>query len=481
MRVERDSLGKVKVPNRLYGSFTQRSSENFQISGLMLERDYIKALGLIKKCSAIANSKFGLLDKKKAKAIIKASSEVVDGKHDSEFVVDSFQAGGGTPSNMNANEVIANLAIKFLRGKVGDYSVIHPNNDVNMAQSSNDVIPTAIRMAVLFSLVDFKKSLKVLINSFSSKSKKYSNVISVGRTHLEDAVPVSYGQVFESYKVSLEKCLVNIEQAEDHLLELGIGGTAIGTGLNTHPKFSLEVVKELRKTGFRFRNSKNKLQPTWSARVFVEVSNALRMLAIELGKICDDLRLLNSGPKAGLEEVLIPEVEPGSSIMPGKINPSVPECLNMICYQVKANDLAVVEGASNGQLQLNVMWPVIRLNLLNSISLLGNGIVMFNDKCVKGLKVNVKRCEELLDNSLCLATSLNPYLGYEVVAEVVKIALSAGKTIKQTVLELGFISSEDLDYILDPVKLIKPGLINNSVKNSILRNSKYLEFKKKLY
>ena len=419
-RKERDSLGEIEVPdNVLYGAFTTRAYQNFQISGIRAKPDFIRAIAIIKKAAALANMKLGMLDEKIGNAIVQAADEVIQGKHRDQFILDVFQAGAGTPFNMNTNEVIANVAIRKLGGKPGDYHIVHPNNHVNMAQSSNDVIPTATRLSVLLTLPGLIRELDEIILAFHEKAKESDNIIKVGRTHLEDAVPIRYGQVFDGCATAFKRCSERINNAENSMLELSIGGTAVGTGINTHPDFKKTVISELRKlTGFEFVQG-NSVTLSWSMAGFVEMSNALRMLAVELNKISNDLRLLNSGPKTGISEIILPEVEPGSSIMPGKINPSIPEAVNMVCFQVIGNDHAVAMAAEAGQLELNVMTPLIAFDLLWSIELLTNTIRMLREKCVSGITIDEKRCTQLLDNSHALATVLNPYIGYENVAELV--------------------------------------------------------------
>lgn len=463
-RIEKDSLGEIEVPDSvLYGAFTTRAFNNFQISGLRAKPPFIKSIALIKKAAAVANMELGVLDEKIGTAIIQAADEVIEGKYAEQFILDVFQAGAGTPFNMNTNEVIANVAIKKLGGKPGDYTKVHPNNHVNMAQSSNDVIPTAIRLSVLLTLPALIRELDEIILTFHEKAGEYDSVIKVGRTHLEDAVPIRYGQVFEGYACALEKCIGRMNDAQKSMLELSIGGTAVGTGINTHPDFKKTVISVLKEfTALEFYPG-NSVMLSWSMTGFVEMSNALRILAIELNKISNDLRLLNSGPKAGISEIILPEVEPGSSIMPGKINPSIPEAVNMVCFQVMGNDHAIVLASEAGQLELNVMTPLIAFNLLWSIELLTNTIRMLREKCVSGMIVDVKRCTELLESSQSLATVLNPYIGYENVAELVKKALSGNKPLKQVILENDIVPESYLTEILDVKKMTGPEVVDKKI------------------
>ncbi len=468
-RIEKDSLGEIEVPDDvLYGAFTTRASRNFRISGITAKSDFIRSLAIIKKACALTNIKLGMLDEIKGNAIIHAAEEIIEGKYRDQFILDVFQAGAGTPFNMNMNEVIANAANIRLGGKPGDYSKIHPNNHVNMAQSSNDVIPTTIRLSALFTSILLQKELSALISAFFGKSREYDHVIKVGRTHLEDAVPVTYGQVFEGYAGALEECLKKLDLALQCMLELGIGGTAIGTGINTHPDFKSRVIAELNTlTGFEFYSG-NSILLSWSMTAFVDVSNALRMLAIGLNKISNDLRLLNSGPRTGISEIVLPEVEPGSSIMPGKINPSIVEAVNMVCFQVAGNDHALAAAAEGGQLELNVMTPLIAYDLLWSIELLTKAIKMFREDCVEGITVNEERCLELLERSHSLATVLNPYIGYDAVADLVKKAQAENKSLKQVLIEKDIIPSTYLSEILDADKMTSPQVIDKMVVEAII-------------
>jgi aspartate ammonia-lyase len=472
-RIEKDSLGEIEVPDdALYGAFTTRAYNNFQISGIRAQPVLIRSYALIKKACAIANTKVGMLDERIGNAIIEAADEVIKGMHRDQFILDVFQAGAGTPFNMNTNEVIANIAILKLGGKPGDYHMVHPNNHVNMAQSSNDVTPTAIRLSVLLTLPDLIREIEKLADEFLARAGEYEDVIKVGRTHLEDAVPIRYGQVFEGYAASMRKCIERIKNAEKGMLELSIGGTAVGTGLNTHPDFKRVVISELKRlTGLGFYPG-NSIALAWSMAGFVEMSNSLKMLAIDVNKISNDLRLLNSGPLTGIAEVILPEVEPGSSIMPGKVNPSIPEAVNMVCFQVMGNDHAVSLAADAGQLELNVMTPLIAFNLLWSIELMTNNIKMLREKCVSGLVVNKKRCEEFLNNSHALATVLNPYIGYENVAELVKKALKENKSIRQVLLEEEVVPERYLNRILDPGKMTGPAVIDKKIIEEIRQRRK---------
>ncbi len=481
-RTERDALGALDVPaEAYYGIFTERARQNFRISGIRADRDFIRALALIKKAAAAANAELCLLDKRIGEAIIAVADEVAEGKWDEQFPLDVFQAGAGTPFNMNCNEVIANLAIEKLGGSKGDYLLVHPNNHVNMAQSSNDVIPTAIRIATLFSLQPLMMAIGNLAAEFRKKAEQYKGIVKTGRTHIEDAVPIRFDQVFNSYAKALDDCARRIKAAESELLQLGIGGTAVGTGINTHPQFKAKVVAKLNEyTDFKFVVAADSILTTWSAAAFMEASSSLRLLATEVIKISNDLMLLNSGPKTAIAEIILPEVEPGSSIMPGKVNPSVPECAIMACYQVLGNDFAVAEAAKSGQLELNVMTPLIGFDLLWSAKLLTNTLQMLDEFCIKGLVIDVERSQQLLERGLSLVTALNPYIGYEVAAEVVKIALKEDKPLTEVITENKVMAEDDLKQILDPKLMTEPNIIDTQLQQKVQSNEGFKRFKQLL-
>jgi len=481
-RKEKDVIGWVDVPfDAYYGSFTVRALKNFQVSGIKAPPSFIVALGIIKKAAALTNKELGELEPKTANAIIKAADEFIGGTYDHQFTLDVFQAGAGTPFNMNANEIIANRANELLGGKKGEYKPVTPNNHVNWGQSSNDVIPTAIRLTALYELNLLLPAIEKLGKTFIKKGKEFNKIIKIGRTHLQDAVPIRLGQEFEAYSSAILRDLRYVKESFDHLKELGIGATALGTGITTHPKYRPLMVKNLSKlTGFTFTSTKYPMELTHSMNSFAVASNSLKILANDLVRIANDLKLLVSGPLGGIAEIIIPEVEPGSSIMPGKINPSVPECVNMIGFQVVGNDTAINYGVQASQLELNVMTPMIMHNLIWSMKLLTNGCDMFRLFCVDGIKADKKRCQKLLDESLCLATGLSPYLGYKVTAELVKEALHKGKTLKQEVADHNFMSKNDLDAILNPARLTSPSLTDKSLANRIKKNKTYQNYLKKL-
>ncbi len=479
-RLEKDAIGPVQVPaDAYYGSFTTRALENFQITGIHAPQELKIAYGLIKKSAAITNAELGELEPKLAKAIIQACDEFIAGKFDDQFTLDVFQAGAGTPFNMNTNEIIANRANEILGGKKGEYKPVTPNNHVNWAQSSNDVTPTAIRLAALIRLKKLLPEVQKLRDSLFKKAKAFSKILKVGRTHVQDAVPITLGQEFEAYGSAINHCLAYLKESFNHLNELGIGATALGTGITTHPKYRSLMVKNLSKlTGFKLKPTKYPMELTHGMNAFTQASNGLRVLANDLIRIANDFKLLASGPVAGINELTLPDVEPGSSIMPGKVNPSVPEAMNMIGFQVIGNDTVINLGVQGSQLELNVMTPVIMYNLMWSMELLINGINMFRVFCVDKIQANEKRCKELLQKSLCLATGLSPYLGYKVTALLVNEALKKGQTLIDTVANHNFMTKQELESILVPTKLTKPALTDKALAAKIKANPKYQEFLK---
>lgn len=461
-RKERDTLGERDVPiNAYYGIQTLRAIENFPVSGIPPKREFILASAMVKKAAALANMSIGGLKKNIGKAIVRAADEIMQGKLRKEFVVDVYQAGAGTSHNMNANEVIANRAIEMLGGKKGDYGIVHPNDHVNMSQSTNDTIPTSMRIAAIFMADGLTLELKRLEKALSDKSKEFDSIIKSGRTHLQDAVPVRLGQEFRAYRTAISKATLRIKDAADGLKALGIGATAAGTGINTHPAYRRHVIKALREiTGIRdLRPADDMLEAINSMADFVNLSSALRGLAVELIRIANDFRLLSSGPRTGIAEIMLPPVQAGSSIMPGKVNPVMAEMLNMVSFQVIGNDMAIVFAAQAGQLELNVMMPVINHNLLQSLEILKNGVRAFTERCVKYIKANKARCREMAEKSAALATVLNPFIGYENAAEVSKEAVSRGKTVREIVLGKNMLSKKEIDRILDPMRMTRPNVV----------------------
>ena len=458
-RIEHDTLGKKEVPaDAYYGIQTVRALENFPISGIKQYSEFILATALIKKAAVLTNMDVGKLDRRRGNAITKSAGEIIEGKLHDQFVVDVFQAGAGTSHNMNANEVIANRAIEMLGGKKGDYSIIHPNDHVNMSQSTNDVFPTAMRIAAVIANDKLVDVLKGLSKALHSKGREFDRVIKSGRTHLQDAVPIRLGQEFKAYGDIIDNVTKEIQQAGRRLLLLGIGGSAVGTGVNTHPQYQKKIIAHLRRlTGFKFAGSKNLIASMQSMGHFMSLSGTLRLLAVEAIKIANDLRLMSSGPRTGLAEIRLPAVQPGSSIMPGKVNPVMAEVLNMVGFQVIGNDTTITLAAQAGQLELNVMMPVINYNLQQSIHLLTNVINVFTERCVKGIEANEDRCRELAERSPGLATILNQVMGYEAAARIAKEALASGKSVREIVVEKGVLSKEESVRILDPHKMTRPG------------------------
>ena len=459
-RIEKDSMGEMQVPvSSYYGAQTQRAVLNFPISGLRFPRPFIRALGLIKKAAAETNLELGLLDEEIAPAILEAAGEVAEGKLDEQFVVDIFQTGSGTSTNMNTNEVIANRAIEIRGGKIGSRDV-HPNDHVNMGQSSNDVIPTAIHVSALEEVdKSLIPALKKLHDSLEKKVQEFDDVVKIGRTHLQDAVPVRLGQEFSAYASMVEHGIKRMESARASLCELAIGGTAVGTGLNCHPEFPARVVEKVSNwTGVPFREAANKFEALASKDAAVEASGMLKTVAVSLMKIANDLRWLGSGPRCGIGEIFLPAVQPGSSIMPGKVNPVIPEAVTMIAAQVIGNDVTITIGGQSGNFELNVMKPVIAYNLLQSIHLLSTGSEVLAEKCVDGLKANREPSREMVERSLAMGTSLVPKIGYDKAAEIAKVAYQTGRTVREVALEQKVLSEEELEQALDPWSMTEGGL-----------------------
>lgn len=459
-RKEHDSLGEKEIPEGVYfGIQTQRALENFPVSGIKPHPDFIKASVLIKIAAAKANSELGLLDKRIASAIVKAGREIIEGGLHDQFVVDVFQAGAGTSHHMNVNEVLANRAIEHLNGKKGDYSIVHPNDHVNMGQSTNDVFPTAMRIAILISLEGLVPVLKKLEQAFKNKGREFDHIIKSGRTHLQDAAPIRLGQEFNAYSLIVNEAIKSIEEASELLKELSIGGSAVGTGLNTHPEYRSKVVENLKSlTSFDLKVSRDMVQGMQSMASFVKLSGTLRLLAVELSKIANDIRLLSSGPMTGLAEINLPPVQPGSSIMPGKVNPVMAEVLNMVCFQVVGNDLTVSMAAQAGQMELNVMMPVIVYNILFSIDILENVLEVFIERCLSKITANEERCQRYVEESKGLATALNPYIGYERASEIAKEATRRGKTIREVLIEKNILSEKEIENILDTYAMTEPNI-----------------------
>ncbi|MCS3923669.1 class II fumarate hydratase [Methanosalsum natronophilum] len=459
VRIEKDSLGEVRVPSNVYyGPQTVRATQNFPISGDTLPHSFIKAQAAIKLAAAKANRECGvLLDPLITKSIIDSALEIRSGKYLDQFVVDVFQAGAGTSQNMNMNEVIANLALERMGFDKGRYDIIHPNDHINMSQSSNDTIHSAMHVSIVelthLKLLPVIDEMLTILDEIISEN---NTIVKPGRTHLQEAVPITLGQEFSGYFRSIELAKNRIESALTDLLELNLGGSAVGTGINVPRGFSSIALKEIRLiTGHEFRLTKNRFEATQTAGSALTFSAALRGLAVELIKISNDIRLLASDPRTSIGELSLKAVQPGSSIMPGKVNPAMPEMMNMVCFQVIGNDGATVVASQAGQLELNVFTPIITHNILRSLEILSNAIKVFNINCLRGLKANSKRCEELMNNSLSIATVLAPKLGYDRVAEIVQKANRENKSIKSIVMELGIMSEDELDDSLDPLKVTR--------------------------
>ncbi len=459
-RKEHDLLGEREVPAEVYyGIQTLRAAENFNITGISIShyQSLIEGLAMVKMAAARANFDLGLLDKKIAGAIEQACQEIIDGKWHTYFVVDGIQGGAGTSTNMNANEVIANRALEILGHEKGQYQYCHPNNHVNLSQSTNDAYPTALKIAIYRSTQKLIDVLKDLVQAFRSKGDAFKHIIKIGRTQLQDAVPMTLGQEMDAYASTLEEEIERLQQNANLFLEVNMGGTAIGTGINTHPKYRERVIEHLRQiTGLPFKLAPNLVEATQDTGAFVMYSSALKRLAVKLSKIASDLRLLSSGPRAGLNEINLPKMQPGSSIMPGKVNPVIPEVVNQIAYKVIGNDLTITMAAEAGQLELNVMEPVIAQSLFENIEILKNGMITFKYRCVDGITANEERCREMVQKSISLITALNPVLGYETCTALAKEALESGKGVYELVLEKGLLPKDELDEYLKPENMIAP-------------------------
>ena len=458
MRLEKDSMGELEVPAKaLYGANTRRAQLNFPISDLRFGRSFIKALGLIKQSAAETNLELNLLDKKIAESIIISAQEVIDGDHDDSFVVDIFQTGSGTSTNMNVNEVISNLAISKMGGEIGSRNPVHPNDHVNKGQSSNDVIPTAIHIAAAISIKDnLVPSMKILKNSLQKKSDEFWNIVKTGRTHLQDATPIRLGQEFKGYYGQIENSIKKVNSGLDELSVLALGGTAVGTGIGMNPEFCGSVISKISdKTGINFSETENHFQSQSTIDGIVYASGCVRSFAVSLMKIANDIRWLGSGPRAGIGELNLPEVQPGSSIMPGKVNPVIAESVTMICAQVMGNDQTVSIAGQSGNFELNVMMPIAAHNLLESIEILSKGSDNFSKQCIEGL-VATEKGPNMVNQGLAICTALAPKLGYDKAANIAHIASETGETIKQVTLKETELTSEEIDEILEPLSMTEP-------------------------
>jgi aspartate ammonia-lyase len=459
-RIEKDFLGEKEIPvDAYYGIQTIRAVENFPITGYRIHVSLIKALAMVKKAAAIANMNTTRLYKDLAGVIIQAADEIIDGKWNDQFIVDPIQGGAGTSMNMNVNEVIANRGLELLGHPKGDYFHLSPNTHVNMSQSTNDVFPTAIHISTLSLLEVLLITMEDMQKVFKQKAVQFEKVIKMGRTHLQDAVPIRLGQEFEAYSRVLTRDINRIKHTREHLLEVNMGATAVGTGLNADPKYIKDVVKQLAEiSGFPLVNAEHLVDATQNTDAYTEVSAALKVCMMNMSKIANDLRLMASGPRAGLGEIRLPARQPGSSIMPGKVNPVMPELINQIAFQVIGNDHTICLASEAGQLELNVMEPVLVFNLLQSISIMNNGFRAFTDHCLAGIEANEERLKEYVDKSVGIITAVNPHLGYEVAARIAREATITGKSVRELCLQYDVLTEEELDIILNVYEMTEPGI-----------------------
>lgn len=459
-RIEKDALGEVVVPrDAYYGVHTSRARENFAVSGTAVHPGLIRALALVKKAAAMANVEAGLLDDRRGAAITRAAEELAEGRWRDQIIVDALQGGAGTSTNMNVNEVLANRAIELLGGEKGDYRVIHPLDHVNLGQSTNDVYPTALRVAAIQQGRGLAQAMAELQGALQAKEKEFAAILKIGRTELQEAVPVTLGQEFGAWAEAIARDWWRLYKAEERLRQVNLGGTAVGTGLNAGRRYTYRVIEILRElTGFGLARAENTFEATQNADVFVEVSGFLKAASVNLAKIAGDLRLLASGPRAGLGEIKLPPVQAGSSIMPGKFNPVIPEMVTQAAYQTMANDLAVSLAAASGQLELNAFLPLIAHNLLQSFTILTGATGILTVKCIRGVQADAGRCRQLLDASQGVITAFVPYLGYEKAAEIVLRAVSMQRPLTEVLVEEGFFTREEVDAILRPEELTTPGV-----------------------
>ena len=459
-RTEKDSIGTKNVPEDVYyGVQSLRAAENFHITGLKMHPEIINSLAYIKKAAAITNCEAGLLDKKIAQAIVKACDEILGGKLHEDFIVDPIQGGAGTSLNMNANEVIANRANEILGGKKGDYSIVNPNDHVNCGQSTNDVIPTAGKMTSLRLLKNLKKELMRLHTALEKKAEEFDGVIKMGRTQLQDAVPIRLGQEFKAYSVAVLRDIRRMDKAMDEMRTLNMGGTAVGTGLNADEAYLRRIVPNLSEiSDMELVQAYDLIDSTQNLDPFVAVSGAVKACAVTLSKIANDLRLMSSGPRAGFGEINLPAKQNGSSIMPGKVNPVIPEVVNQVAFNVIGNDVTITMAAEAGQLELNAFEPIIFYCLFQSIDTLGYAVQTFVDNCVTGITANETRCRYFVENSVGIITAICPYVGYQKAAEIAKEAIKTGESVKKLIIEQGILTEEQMDEILDPVQMTEPGI-----------------------
>ena len=464
-RVEKDSIGTKDVPeNVYYGVQSLRAAENFHITGLNMHPEIINSLAYIKKAAAITNCEAGLLDKRRTEAIVQACDEILEGKFREDFIVDPIQGGAGTSLNMNANEVIANRAIEILGGKKGDYSVVNPNDHVNCGQSTNDVIPTAGKMTSLRLLKKLKKQLLRLHSALEQKADEFDSVIKMGRTQLQDAVPIRLGQEFKAYSVAILRDLNRMDKAMDEMRTLNMGGTAVGTGLNADESYLRRIVPNLSEiSGMDLVQAYDLIDATQNLDSFVAVSGAVKACAVTLSKIANDLRLMSSGPRAGFGEINLPAKQNGSSIMPGKVNPVIPEVVNQVAFNAIGNDMTITMAAEAGQLELNAFEPIIFYCLFQSIDTIAYAVNTFVDNCVIGITANETRCRYFVENSVGIITAICPYVGYQKAAEIAKEAIKTGESVRKLIIETGLLTKEQMDEIMDPVQMTEPGISGKTV------------------
>lgn len=464
-RVEKDSIGTKDVPeNVYYGVQSLRAAENFHITGLNMHPEIINSLAYIKKAAAITNCEAGLLDKRRTQAIVQACDEILEGKFREDFIVDPIQGGAGTSLNMNANEVIANRAIEILGGKKGDYSVVNPNDHVNCGQSTNDVIPTAGKMTSLRLLKKLKKQLLRLHSALEQKADEFDGVIKMGRTQLQDAVPIRLGQEFKAYSVAILRDLNRMDKAMDEMRTLNMGGTAVGTGLNADESYLRRIVPNLSEiSGMDLVQAYDLIDATQNLDSFVAVSGAVKACAVTLSKIANDLRLMSSGPRAGFGEINLPAKQNGSSIMPGKINPVIPEVVNQVAFNAIGNDMTITMAAEAGQLELNAFEPIIFYCLFQSIDTIAYAVNTFVDNCVIGITANETRCRYFVENSVGIITAICPYVGYQKAAEIAKEAIKTGESVRKLIIEKGLLTKKQMDEIMDPVQMTEPGISGKTV------------------
>lgn len=464
-RVEHDSIGTKDVPEDVYyGVQSLRAAENFRITGLNMHPEIINSLAYIKKAAAITNCEVGIIDKPIANAIVQACDEILSGKFHEFFIVDPIQGGAGTSLNMNANEVIANRAIEILGGKKGDYSIVNPNDDVNCGQSTNDVIPTAGKMTSLRLLQNLKKELTRLHDALVKKAEEFDHVLKMGRTQMQDAVPIRLGQEFKAYSVAIARDLYRMDKAMDEMRALNMGGTAIGTGLNADKKYLKRIVPKISEvSGMDFVQAFDLIDSTQNLDSFVSVSGSIKACAVTLSKIANDLRLMSSGPKAGFGEINLPARQNGSSIMPGKVNPVIPEVVNQVAFNIIGNDVTITMAAEAGQLELNAFEPIIFYCIFQSIDTLAYAVQTFVDNCVSGITANETRCRYLVENSVGIVTAICPHIGYERAAIIAKTALETGESVRSLILKEGILTEEELDEILDPVHMTEPGISGKDI------------------